>query len=134
MVAHRMPRDPEDPRVRVAARTVRALLMERDLLLKDLDALSGQAIGYGSQVLTGNVRLTFHHVFKWLDALEVSPDEFFRRLANALTAKPRQHSPAPEPEELDDLVDRVATELVRRGETGRSKGARPRSKTRRAKS
>ena len=120
------PRAPEHKNVKIVSRTVRRLLVEYEMSIQELDQRSGMATGYGTQVLSGHVRLTFHHVFKWLDAMGVHPSVFFIQLAEMLKPK---HSlvekQPPDQDELDELVSQVATEMLRRGGRIRLRPGKP---------
>ena len=107
---------PEHRSIPIVQRCIRRLLGERQISLMELDRLSGMAPRYSSQVINGHVRLTFLHLFRWLDALEVSPVEFFAELSEMMKPKHKiiEIQP-PDPDELDELVSQVAAELLRRG-------------------
>jgi len=106
----------EHQNIPVVARTVRRYLGEREITLMELDRRSGMAPRYSSQVLNGHVRLTFLHLFRWLDAVEVSPVDFFQDLSEMMKPKHKVvEMQPPDPDELEELVSQVATELLRRG-------------------
>ncbi len=117
--------------------TFRQLLVRTGMEMHTLDRRCGKAPGYTSQVLCGRVRMTFHHLFKWLEAMDVAPDEFFQLLAENLrpsyqpSYRPpyRPDLPPPDPEELDELIGRIAKQLMNRkkGSPQRPAGEKPKT-------
>lgn len=59
---------------------LRGLIAERGYSLREVDRRLGRSGGYTNQALRGKFQLTVLHVFQILAAVEVEPEEFYRRM------------------------------------------------------
>ncbi len=111
-VARRRPRDPQHRKVRIVERTFRQLMLTTETDMYTLDQGCGRATGYASQVLCGRVRMTFHHVLKWLEVMDVPPSDFFQLLTESMKPKYRIEHLPPTHDEVKEMVALIANELM----------------------
>ena len=106
---------------------LRRCIAQSDLSQRKIEDHAGFSRGYLSQLLARNLELKLWHVVAILDALEVPPGEFFRRV---FPRSPRhalrgfQSSSQPLSEETDDLLARLYGHGVESLEDLRSRLAR----------
>ncbi len=110
--ARRRSRDPQHRKVRIVERTFRQVMLTTETDMYTLDKGCGRATGYTSQVLCGRVRMTFHHVLKWLEVMDVPPSEFFQLLTEAMKPKYRIEHLPPSHDEIKEMVALIAKELI----------------------
>ncbi len=110
--AARRPREPQHRKVRIVERTFRHLMLTTETDMYTLDRGCGRAPGYTSQVLCGRVRMTFHHVLKWLEVMDVQPADFFQLLTEAMRPKHRIEHLPPSRDEIQEMISQIASELM----------------------